>query len=78
MVWELMKGSSKPTYCVITPSPTGDFNVACGDQIKANELLNMDKACLVEIHPDGRTFVQCDKGPAVLSRIVDLSKWLKR
>jgi len=71
MVMEILKGSSKPTYCVVTPTPTGDISVECKPQ-DLRKYVDLDRACLIEIHPDGRAYTMCDKGTAIVARLASL------
>lgn len=74
MVFDILKGSSKPKYCLVVPGPNpGDFTVECepkGDRLR--QVADMEKVCAIEIHPSGQVYSLCDKGTAIVARLAQL------
>ncbi|MEZ0319737.1 MAG: hypothetical protein ABWK05_07090 [Pyrobaculum sp.] len=70
MVWQVLKGSTKPTACVVVPTPTNDFEVTC--DIEPRRLLDKEKVCLIEIRD--KPYVMCGKGSEVLAHLYNIKK----
>jgi hypothetical protein len=68
---DILKSSSKPLYCVVTPMPNGDISVEC-DPKDLRKYIDMEKVCAIEIHKDGRAYTMCDKGTALVARLASL------
>jgi len=68
---DILKSSSKPLYCVVVPTPNGDISVECEPK-DLRKYVDMEKVCAIEVHKDGRVYTMCDKGTAIISRLVSL------